>query len=201
MSCGGPGRGGVTILLTGLSGAGKSTIAAALRQRAIADGRTISWLDGDAFRKVFSGDLGFKMQDRRLNLFRMGYIAAEIMRHGGVVIISAIAPYAADRRDIRALADAVGRFMLVYVATPLDVCEARDSKGLYARARSGSVATFTGISDPYESPDDADIVVNTAIQTTDEIVGLLAAYLDAMCLSSGSAGVEEEGSVPAALRG
>jgi sulfate adenylyltransferase len=171
---------GVTVFFTGLSGSGKSTIANALRVRLLEDGRrTVTLLDGDLVRTHLSSELGFSREHRTLNVRRIAFVAAEITRHGGVAICAPIAPYAALRRDARALVEAVGEFMLVYVATPLEVCEARDVKGLYQRARAGSLPEFTGISDPYDVPDDADVTIDTSRVTVAQAVDRLMDTLEA----------------------
>lgn len=154
---------GVVVLFTGLSGSGKSTLAAALRDALEESGtRAVSLLDGDVVRRELSAGLGFSRQDRERNVSRIGFVAAEIARHGGVAICSPIAPFA-DTRDAvrRMVAEAGGEFVLVHVATPLAECERRDRKGLYARARRGEIADFTGISSPYEEPADADLTLDT----------------------------------------
>jgi sulfate adenylyltransferase len=154
---------GVTIFFTGLSGSGKSTLARALRdQLAEVEGKTVSLLDGDEVRRLLSSGLTFSRDDRDLNIRRIGYVAAEITRHGGIAICAHIAPYATTRAEVRARVEATGGdFLLVHVATPLEICEQRDRKGLYARARAGLVPEFTGVSDPYEEPADADLAVDT----------------------------------------
>ena len=154
-------RRGLTLLFTGLSGSGKSTIARGVRDGIRRAGRTVTLLDGDVVRRMLSKGLTFSREDRELNLRRIGYVASEITRHGGVTVCAPIAPYAAGRAEVRDMVEEFGDFFLVHVATPLEVCEARDRKGLYARARAGEIPEFTGISDPYEEPVDADLVVNT----------------------------------------
>jgi sulfate adenylyltransferase len=155
-------RQGVTIFFTGLSGAGKSTIANVLLVRLLErGGRSVTLLDGDLVRKHLSSELGFSKEHRDLNIRRVGFVASEITRARGVAICAAIAPYDSIRREVRGMIEPAGGFLLVHVATPLDVCEKRDRKGLYARARAGVLPLFTGISDPYEAPDDADIVIDT----------------------------------------
>ena len=167
---------GVTVFFTGLSGSGKSTIANALRVRLLEDGRrTVTLLDGDLVRTHLSSELGFSREHRNLNVRRIAFVAAEITRHGGVAICAPIAPYADLRREARALVEAAGVFLLVYVATPIDVCEARDPKGLYQRARAGTLPEFTGISDPYDVPDDADVTIDTSQVTVAQAVDLLMA--------------------------
>jgi len=155
-------RQGFTIFFTGLSGAGKSTIARALVSRlGEVGGRAITLLDGDIVRKNLSSELGFSHEHRDLNIRRIGFVAAEITKHGGIAICAPIAPYAAARRAVRDMVEAQGGFLEVYVSTPVEECERRDRKSLYARARAGIIPSFTGISDPYEVPDDAEIVIDT----------------------------------------
>ena len=158
-----PASRGVAVFLTGLSGAGKSTIAQRLVARIRGLGtRAVTLLDGDIVRKLISSELGYSRQHRDLNILRIGFIAQEIVRHGGMVVCAPIAPYRATRRRVRQGVEAFGDFVEVHVATPLDVCEQRDPKGLYARARAGALTGFTGIDDPYEPPDAAEIVIDTS---------------------------------------
>ena len=166
------GRAGVTIFFTGLSGSGKSTLARALRDRlAEVEGKTVSLLDGDEVRQLLSSGLTFSRDDRDRNIRRVGFVAAEITRHGGIAICAHIAPYATTRAEVRARVEATGGdFLLVHVATPLEICEQRDRKGHYARARAGLVPEFTGVSDPYEEPTDADLAVNTTHGTPQQAV-------------------------------
>jgi sulfate adenylyltransferase len=153
---------GVTVFFTGLSGSGKSTIARGLADALIERGdRTVTLLDGDVVRRLLSAGLTFSKADRDLNIRRIGYVAAEVTRHGGLAICAPIAPYAATRAEVRRMVSAVGGFVLVHVATPLAECERRDRKGLYAKARAGLIPEFTGVSDPYEPPEDADLVLDT----------------------------------------
>lgn len=161
---------GLVILFTGLSGSGKSSIAEALRDRILETGsRTVSFLDGDRVRRSLSEGLSFTPADRETNIARIGWVAAEVARHGGMAICSPIAPFDHTRQSVRTMAHDVGAaFVLVYVATPLSVCEARDRKGLYARARRGEIENFTGISSPYEVPHDADLVIDTSERTLDD---------------------------------
>ncbi len=151
------------VFFTGLSGSGKSTIARGLRDALLELGtRTVTYLDGDVVRHLLSKGLTFSKADRDLNIRRIGFVAAEAARHGGLAICAPIAPYAATREEVREMVESVGAdFLLVHVATPLEECERRDRKGLYAKARAGLIPEFTGISDPYEEPDDADLVVDT----------------------------------------
>jgi sulfate adenylyltransferase len=162
---------GLAIFFTGLSGSGKSTIARGLAEALTERGdRTVSLLDGDHVRQLLSAGLSFSRADRDLNIARIGYVAAEIARHGGIAICAPIAPYAAARAVARKLVTEVGDFLLVYVSTPVEVCEARDRKGLYAKARAGLIKGFTGVSDPYEEPRDADLVLDTSAMTRDQAV-------------------------------
>ncbi len=153
---------GLTIFFTGLSGAGKSTIARVLLTKLLEAGdRPVTLLDGDIVRKHLSSELGFSQKDRDTNIRRIGFVASEITKNGGIAICAPIAPYESVRREVREMIETVGGFLLVHVATPLEVCEQRDRKGLYAKARAGLVQQFTGISDPYEAPSDASIVIQT----------------------------------------
>jgi sulfate adenylyltransferase len=160
---------GVTIFFTGLSGSGKSTIASALLVKLLEiGGRPVTLLDGDLVRKHLSSELGFSKEHRDLNIRRIGFVAAEITKNGGIAVCAPIAPYDATRREVRRMVEPGGGFVLVHVATPLEVCEARDRKGLYAKARAGVLKEFTGISDPYEEPADADVVIDTTSITPEE---------------------------------
>ena len=153
---------GFTVFLTGLPGAGKSSLGNMLRVRLLEiGGPAVTLLDGDAIRKQLSSDLGFSQEDRNENIRRIGCVAAEITQNGGICICASIAPYDSARKAVRQMISSVGGFFLVYVNTPIDVCETRDRKGLYAKARAGILAQFTGISDRYEPPGDAEIVINT----------------------------------------
>ncbi|MFD0803471.1 adenylyl-sulfate kinase, partial [Streptomonospora algeriensis] len=161
---------GLTVFFTGLSGSGKSTIARGVAEGIRRSGRTLTLLDGDVVRRMLSAGLTFSRADRDLNVRRIGFVAAEIARHGGVAVCAPIAPYAATRAEVRAMVEEVGDFFLVHVATPLEVCEARDRKGLYAKARAGEIPEFTGISDPYEEPRDAELVLDTEGRSIGESV-------------------------------
>ncbi|NHC43695.1 adenylyl-sulfate kinase [Motilibacter aurantiacus] len=162
---------GLVLLFTGLSGSGKSTIARAVVEAVLErTDRTVTLLDGDVVRTMLSSGLGFSRPDRELNVRRIGWVAAEIARHGGTAVCAPIAPYASVRADVRAMAERAGAYVLVHVATPLQVCEARDRKGLYAKARAGLIPEFTGISDPYEEPADADLVLDTSEMSLEECV-------------------------------
>jgi sulfate adenylyltransferase len=160
---------GLVLFLTGLSGSGKSTIARDLSDVLSERGdRQVSLLDGDLVRHLLSAGLTFSRADRDLNIERIGFVAAEVARHGGIAICAPIAPFAAARARVRQMVSEVGDFFLIHVATPLKVCEARDRKGLYAKARAGMIGQFTGISDPYEEPSDAELVIDTSTMTRAE---------------------------------
>jgi sulfate adenylyltransferase len=155
-------RQGFTVFFTGLSGSGKSTIANALLVKMLENGnRRVTILDGDVVRKHLSSELGFSKEHRDLNIKRIGYVAAEITKNGGVAICAPIAPYHKTRREVRAMIEEVGGFVEVYVNTPLEECEKRDRKGLYAMARAGKIKGFTGIDDPYEEPEAPEMVIDT----------------------------------------
>ena len=165
------------LFFTGLSGSGKSTVAQAVIDALLEAGeRTVTSLDGDVVRRNLSAGLTFSREDRETNIRRIGWVAAEISRHGGVAVCSPIAPFDATRQDVRAMTEAAGgAFFLVHVATPLEECERRDRKGLYAKARRGEIPDFTGISSPYEEPTDADLRMDTTGRTIedcrDEVLG------------------------------
>jgi sulfate adenylyltransferase len=162
---------GLVLFLTGLSGSGKSTIARDLADvLAERSDRQVSLLDGDLVRQLLSAGLSFSRTDRDLNIARIGFVAAEIARHGGIAICAPIAPFAAARAQVRQLASEAGDFFLIYVATPVEVCEARDRKGLYAKARAGLIGQFTGVSDPYEVPADAELVIDTSVMSRADAV-------------------------------
>ncbi|MGA9855069.1 MAG: bifunctional sulfate adenylyltransferase/adenylylsulfate kinase [Gammaproteobacteria bacterium] len=172
-------RQGFTVFFTGLSGSGKSTIANALMVKLLEiGGRPVTMLDGDLVRKHLSSELGFSKEHRDINIRRIGYVASEITKNGGIAICSPIAPYAATRRDVRNMIEPLGGFFEVYVSTPLEVCEQRDRKGLYAKARAGILKEFTGISDPYEAPNDPEILLDTRAlspeQAADKVLEKLA---------------------------
>jgi sulfate adenylyltransferase len=155
-------RQGYTIFFTGLSGSGKSTIANALLVKLLEHGgRNVTLLDGDLVRQNLSSELGFSKEHRDLNILRIGYVASEITKNGGVAICAPIAPYATTRRKVRDLIESYGGFIEVHVATSLEVCEARDRKGLYKLARAGKIKEFTGISDPYDEPENPEIRIDT----------------------------------------
>lgn len=160
-------RQGVCVWFTGLAGAGKSTTAEVLTGLLLEHGRQVTLLDGDVVRTHLSRGLGFSKEDRDTNVRRMGFVASELARHGGVVICAAVSPYRLTRNDVRSM---VGkdRYVEVFVDTPLEVCEQRDAKGLYARARRGEISDFTGIDDPYEPPQHPDLTLDTLSHTPEE---------------------------------
>lgn len=163
---------GRTVFLTGLSGSGKSTIARALVERLAAQ-RTVTLLDGDVVRTHLSRGLGFSREDRDLNIKRIGWVAGEVTKHGGLAVCAPIAPYDETRQWVRRTVEAAGgpgSFVLVWVSTPLAECERRDVKGLYAKARAGEITGFTGIDDPYEPPLDADLTIDTTAVSVDAAV-------------------------------
>ena len=169
---------GITVFFTGLSGSGKSTVARGLADALVErGGRTVTLLDGDVVRRMLSAGLTFSREDRDLNIRRIGFVAAEITRHGGVAICAPIAPYARTRAEVRRMVTAAGGFVLVHVSTPLEECERRDRKGLYAKARAGVIPEFTGISDPYETPEDADLTLDTSQLSQEEAVARVFDYL------------------------
>lgn len=173
-----PDKQGLTLFFTGLSGAGKSTIANALRVRLmeILD-RPISLLDGDIVRQNLSSELGFSKEHRDLNILRIGYVATEITKHRGLAICAPIAPYKSTRRKVREMVGEVGNFFEIHVSTSLEVCEQRDRKGLYEKARQGIIKEFTGISDPYETPENPDLVIDTAISSVEQSVETIVTML------------------------
>ncbi len=169
---------GVVLFLTGLSGSGKSTIARDLRDLlAERADRRVSLLDGDLVRSLLSAGLTFSRADRDLNIARIGYVAAEIAKHGGIAICAPIAPFAAAREQVRQMVSEVGDFLLIHVATPVEVCEERDRKGLYAKARAGLIKQFTGVSDPYEEPTDAVLVLDTSVISREQATGTIMEML------------------------
>jgi len=170
---------GVTIFFTGLSGSGKSTIANVLLTKFLeTGGRPVTILDGDLVRKHLSSELGFSKEHRDINIRRIGYVASEITKNGGIAICAPIAPYEAVRKQVREMIEPFGGFVLVHVATPLETCEQRDRKGLYAKARAGIVKEFTGISDPYEVPSKAEVVINTAELSPEEAAQEIILHLE-----------------------
>lgn len=170
---------GFTVFFSGLSGAGKSTIANVLLVKFLEmGGRPVTLLDGDIVRQNLSSELGFSKEHRDLNIRRIGFVASEITKNGGIAICAPIAPYDGVRQEVRRTVEAGGGFILVHVATPLDVCEGRDRKGLYAKARAGIIKEFTGISDPYEAPTDADLAIDTTEMTPEEAAQRVILHLE-----------------------
>ena len=162
-------RQGFTVFFTGLPASGKSTLANVLRVKflEISD-RPVTLLDGDIVRKHLSSELGFSREHRDINIRRIGFVASEITKNGGIAICAPIAPYDAIRKEVRTMIQPHGGFFLVHLSTPLETCEARDPKGLYTKARAGVIQHFTGISDPYEAPNDAEVVIDTTDVTPEE---------------------------------
>lgn len=153
---------GFTVFFTGLSGAGKSTLARALAARLMEmGGRSVTLLDGDIVRRNLSSELGFSKAHRDINVRRIGFVAAEITKNRGIAVCAPIAPYRHTRRDVRSMIEQVGGFVEIHVSTPIETCESRDRKGLYARARAGLIPEFTGVSDPYEIPETPELAIDT----------------------------------------
>ena len=172
-------RRGFTVFFTGLSSAGKSTIAKILRIKLLEiGGRPVTLLDGDVVRRHLSSELGFSKEHRDLNIRRIGFVAAEITKNGGIALCAPIAPYEATRREARRMIETGGGFVLVWVATPIEVCELRDRKGLYAKARAGLIPHFTGVSDPYEEPAEPDLKLDTADLTPDDCAQAIIFHLE-----------------------
>ena len=167
-------------MFTGLSGSGKSTVARGVAAwlHAHTD-RSVTLLDGDVVRQTLSSGLGFDRAGRVANVRRIGYVAAEVTRHGGVAICAPIAPYADTRAEVRHMVEAVGDFLLIHVNTPIEECERRDLKGLYARARAGTLPEFTGVSDPYDEPDDAVARIDTSVLDEADAVAAVVSVLRA----------------------
>lgn len=164
-------RQGFTVFFTGLSGAGKSTLARALAARLMEmGGRCVTLLDGDIVRRHLSSELGFTKAHRDINVRRIGFVASEITKNRGIAICAPIAPYRQTRRDVRGMIEAVGGFIEIHVATPIETCESRDRKGLYAKARAGLIPEFTGVSDPYEIPEQPELAIDTTSLGIDEAV-------------------------------
>jgi sulfate adenylyltransferase len=174
-------RQGFTVFFTGLSGSGKSTVANALMIKLMEiGGRPVTLLDGDVVRKHLSSELGFSKEHRDLNILRIGYVASEITKNGGIAICAPIAPYASTRRKVREMIESYGGFVETHVATPLEVCEQRDRKGLYAKARAGIIKGFTGISDPYEAPEQPEMRIDTSELTPDLVAHRILVKLESM---------------------
>ena len=169
---------GFTVFFTGLPSSGKSTIAGILMAKLMEIGtRPVTLLDGDVVRRHLSSELGFSKRDRDINIRRIGFVASEITKNRGIAICAPIAPYRATRREVREMISQYGGFVEVYVATPLEVCEARDRKGLYAKARAGLIKNFTGIDDPYEPPEKAEVVIDTTQMSPEKAAQRVLDYL------------------------
>ncbi|MGA2489991.1 MAG: adenylyl-sulfate kinase [Anaerolineales bacterium] len=168
---------GFCVWFTGLSGSGKSTTAEVLLGMLNKLGRIVTYLDGDVVRTHLSKGLGFSREDRDTNILRIGFVASEIIRHGGVVIAAAISPYRATREEVRKMVGS-DHFIEVFVDTPIDVCEKRDVKGMYALAHRGKITTFTGIDDPYEPPLKPEIKLDTVHASVEENAGRIISYLE-----------------------
>src|SRR3954447_3271845 len=169
---------GLTVFLNRLSRAGKATIADALLADLERNGIAVTVLDGDVVRTHLSSELTFTREHRDLNIRRIGFVAGEAVKHGGTVVVAAIAPFEQARVEARHLVEQHGRFLLVHVATPLEVVEQRDVKGLYAKARAGEIPQFTGISDPYEPPVRAELTIDTSVTPLEESVSRIRATMD-----------------------
>jgi adenylyl-sulfate kinase len=171
-------RQGFTIWFTGLSGAGKSTIADLVIPELERRGRTVDALDGDVVRTHLSQGLGFSKEDRDTNIQRIGWVASRITRHGGVAAVSAISPYEETRQAARELVEEFGPFVCVYVHTSVDECVRRDTKGLYAKAIAGEIKEFTGISDPYQEPVSPELTIDTEGEAPEASAARVLAYLE-----------------------
>ncbi|MBC8120517.1 MAG: adenylyl-sulfate kinase [Gemmatimonadaceae bacterium] len=170
---------GVTLWFTGLSGSGKTTIARAIERRLKASGCRVEILDGDIVRTNLSKGLTFSKEDRDINIRRVGFVANLLSRNGVIVMVAAISPYREIRDEVRSMTE---NFMEVYVNAPLEVCESRDVKGLYAKARAGTIKGFTGIDDPYEEPLDADVTCYTALESVEESAAKVVAQMESLGL-------------------
>lgn len=177
---------GVTLFFTGFSGSGKSTLANGVMVKLLElGGRKVTLLDGDLVRKILSSELTFSKEHRDLNILRIGYVASEITKNGGVAVCAPIAPYANTRRKVRNMVEEHGTFIEIHVATSIEICESRDRKGLYAQARAGKIKGFTGIDDPYEVPESPELRIDTAEYSISEAVNLVMAKLSEMAIIQG----------------
>ena len=169
---------GFTVFFTGLPSSGKSTVANVLVSMLMErSSRPVTLLDGDIVRKHLSSELGFSKEHRDLNIRRIGFVASEITKHRGIAVCAPIAPYAATRREVRGMVGAYGGFIEAYVSTPIEVCEQRDRKGLYAQARAGNITGFTGVDDPYEAPEHAEVVIDTTTTSPAESAEQVMSFL------------------------
>jgi sulfate adenylyltransferase len=171
---------GLVIFFTGYSGSGKTTLASLLSGKLMTlYHRKTTMLDGDIIRSFLCSKLGFSKDDRCLNIERIGYVASEVAKHGGIAVCAAIAPYDESRKLIRQMVkEKGGKFVLIYLSTPVSICSERDPKGLYKKARRGEIKNFTGISDPYEPPEDAELVINTETANEKDSTNRILMYLD-----------------------
>ncbi|MFC1795348.1 adenylyl-sulfate kinase, partial [Planctomycetota bacterium] len=173
------GKQGFTVFFTGLPSSGKSTLANVLITKLMEiGGRPTTLLDGDLVRKHLSSELGFSKEHRDINIRRIGWVASEVTKNGGIAVCAPIAPYDRIRKEVRAMIEPAGGFILVHVATPVEVCEQRDRKGLFAKARAGIIKEFTGVSDPYEGPEDAEITIDTTELSPQEGVQNIILFLE-----------------------
>jgi sulfate adenylyltransferase len=170
-------RSGYTIWFTGLSGTGKSTIAEIVGPELEKRGALVEYLDGDVVRTHLSKGLGFSKEDRDANIRRIGFVAAEIVRHGGLVVCAAVSPYRQTRDDVRRMVGAE-QFVEVFVDTPIEVCEGRDVKGMYAAARAGRIKGFTGVDDPYEAPTAPEITLDTVAHDAEDNARVVLGWLE-----------------------
>jgi adenylylsulfate kinase len=173
---------GFTLWFTGLSGAGKTTIADIVGPELERRGHLVEYLDGDVVRTHLSKGLGFSKEDRDTNIERIGWVASRLTRHGAAVLVSAISPYEETRQKARDLVEQNGRFVELFVATSVEECARRDVKGLYEKAFSGEIKEFTGVSDPYEVPEHAEIIVDTEAQEPNESASQIISYLEQRAL-------------------
>lgn len=175
-------EGGFTLWFTGLSGSGKSTVAHLVGPELERRGQIVEYLDGDTVRTHLSKGLGFSKEDRDTNIERIGWVASRLTRHGAAVIAAAISPYERTRRDVRAMVEQFGPFVEVYVATSVEECARRDTKGLYAKALAGEIKEFTGVSDPYEPPTTPELVLETEGRSPEESAQAVVARLEQLGL-------------------
>ena len=173
---------GFTLWFTGLSGAGKSTIAELVGAELEKNEHKVEYLDGDVVRTHLSKGLGFSKEDRDTNIERIGWVASRLVRAGAVVVVSAISPYEETRRHARARVEEVGTFVEVYVKASVDACAERDVKGLYDKAFKGEISEFTGVSDPYEEPSSPELVIDTELHEPEESASLVLAKLEELGL-------------------
>lgn len=187
---------GFTVWLTGLSGAGKSTLSTALEEELERRGVLVELLDGDVVRTHLSKGLGFSREDRDTNIERIGWVASRLARHGAAVLVAAISPYRETRDEARRRVEEQGVFVEVWVKADVEECARRDVKGLYAKALAGEIAQFTGVSDPYEPPENAEVVVDTVRQTPAESLAQVLSYLEGTGLVPALAPASANGSHP-----